>query len=367
MPELTEDEMHYFESGGDVKESLTKEPTDAPPPKPDEAPTAEVPASPPTAPEAPAEVAEADDADDEPEAPAEPGKRGRRVSRKEFDSERAARLAAEKQYNDAQVRNARVEERLNLLQQAIAPQPEAPAPVEAPDPEKDIFAYTRYLADQLNAVTSKVSDYEARITAGQQEMDNERRYFQAMNDFAGTKADFVPAYNYLLRSRAAELTSRSYQVTPEQIQGIMDGRVRVPQEIADALRLEERDLYRSAFAAGQDPAAQIYQYATMRGYRAPAAAPAAPAGTPGTPLGGAPAARQVAPSGQQTATDVISSIQRGQPAAASLSKAGGGPTDSELTPQALADMSEERFAEILNELQQRGEKGKMELQRLFGA
>ena len=61
---------------------------------------------------------------------------------------------------------------------------------------------------------------------------------------AGQKADFVQAYNHLMRSRAAELVARQYR--------IMDGRVRVPQPIADALRQEERDLYRSAFDAGQD-------------------------------------------------------------------------------------------------------------------
>jgi hypothetical protein len=60
------------------------------------------------------------------------------------------------------------------------------------------------------------------------------------------------------------------------------------------------------------------------------------------PIGGAPApaARQAGPS----VTEVVQSIQKGQPAAASLSRAGGGPTDTELTPQALAEMSEEGFA-----------------------
>ena len=45
-------------------------------------------------------------------------------------------------------------------------------------------------------------------------------------------------------------------------------------------------------------------------------------------------------------------------------KAGGTSPDTELTPQALAEMSEERFAEILNELQSRGDKAK--LMQLFG-
>ena len=46
-------------------------------------------------------------------------------------------------------------------------------------------------------------------------------------------------------------------------------------------------------------------------------------------------------------------------------KAGGTSPETDLTPEALANMSEERFAEILNELQARGDKDK--LKQLFGA
>ena len=37
----------------------------------------------------------------------------------------------------------------------------------------------------------------------------------------------------------------------------------------------------------------------------------------------------------------------------------GAAPDTELTPQALAEMSEERFAEVLNELQARGDKQRL--------
>ena len=46
-------------------------------------------------------------------------------------------------------------------------------------------------------------------------------------------------------------------------------------------------------------------------------------------------------------------------------KAGGAAPDIELTPEALANMGDERFAEILNELQARGDREK--LMQLFGA
>jgi hypothetical protein len=130
-------------------------------------------------------------------------------------------------------------------------------------------------------------------------------------------------------------------------------------------------LYRAAFERRADPAATIYQYTTLRGYRASAAAPTQPAGTPGTPLGGAapaapaPAARAPAPAAAApTATDVVQSIQRGQAASQSLSRAGGTSPDTQLTPQALAAMSDAQFEALYNELLNKGDKEK--LKDLFG-
>ena len=48
-----------------------------------------------------------------------------------------------------------------------------------------------------------------------------------------------------------------------------------------------------------------------------------------------------------------------QQVSASLSKPGGTSPGTDLTSQALAEMSEERFAEVVNELQARGDKTKL--------
>lgn len=370
--EYNEEEKKYFETG-EASDKLVEElKTPAPEVEPRETVEAPKPETP-----APVEAAKDDDADDadepkdEPAKPGEPQQRERRrFSRKEFESERAARLAAEKQFNDQRVEYAKAAERLALLQQALQEPVQPEAAPQVPDPEQDIFGYVRHLEQQLNGVTSEIKGYKEQIETGQREMDNERRYFESLNTYAGTKQDFVHAYNYLLRSRAAELTARSYQLTDEQLQGLMDGRVRVPTEIANELRQEERALYRTAFERGADPAQVIYQYATMRGYHAPAAnppaAPAAPAaGTPGTPLGGTPAApRAPAQGGVPTATDIVNQIQKGQPASASLSKAGGVVPDTELTPEALANMSDDKFEALFNELSQ--SKNKEKLRNLMG-
>src|SRR5262249_61816370 len=119
----------------------------------------------------------------------------------------------------------------------------------------------------------------------------------------------VQSPHALARGRAGGSAVPRYRGADRRL---IDGKVRVPQPIADALRQEERDLYRSAFENNQDPAAQIYSYATMRGYRAPAPAPAAPAGAPGTPLGPSAAPpRAAAPAPGPSVTDVVPSIQRG--------------------------------------------------------
>jgi len=183
MPETTPEpddgfsdaERHYFQSGGDVTDALAKEAA-APPVAPAPAPTE--PATPAIAPAAPAEpaaqaapaapelAAEADE-----DEPAEAGKPPRRVGYRKFQAEVEARRQLEARLQQQAVENARVAERLSLLQQALQ-QPETPAePPAKPDPETDIFGYTRYLEDQLQQIADKVNTYEQQITVGQAEME----------------------------------------------------------------------------------------------------------------------------------------------------------------------------------------------------
>ena len=61
---------------------------------------------------------------------------------------------------------------------------------------------------------------------------------------------------------------------------------------------------------------------------------------------------------------VVNQIQRGQTASASLSKAGGTAPDTELTPEVLANMSDEQFEVLFNELQNSNNKEK--LKQIFG-
>ena len=90
----------------------------------------------------------------------------------------------------------------------------------------------------------------------------------------------------------------------------------------------------------------------------------------GEPLGGqtatsgAPVQSSAPPTAAPTATDVVNQIQRGQAASASLSKTGGVAPDTELTPQTLANMSDDDFERLYDELSSSNNKEK--LKQIFG-
>jgi hypothetical protein len=154
---------------------------------------------------------------------------------------------------------------------------------------------------------------------------------------------------------------------------------------------EERAVVEQARKDGVSPAKRIYDLAVGRGFdrqkaidAAIAARTAANGGAPpapaagatgatvaaaplGTPLGGATGAAATgatgaaAPPAPSVAAE-IEAIKKGQGAALSLSGGGGAPADA-LTPQALADMSEEEFAQVFARLSG----NKTRLRELMGA
>ena len=86
----------------------------------------------------------------------------------------------------------------------------------------------------------------------------------------------------------------------------------------------------------------------------------ASSGEPGT-LGGqtVTSGAPVQSSAPPTDTDVVNQIQKGQPASASLSKAGGTAPDTQLTPEVLANMSDPEFERLYEELSNSGNKEKL--------
>src|SRR5438309_703083 len=222
---MTDDERAYFSTGGDVSDGLAR--TSGPlggAPEPPATPQLDHPAQSPQQPPEGHEqqhqraAAEMEDPGDE-IVPGQPNPR--RVSFRKYQAEQEARRQLEQQINEGAVARARLEERVNLLAQALQPDPpqQQPDPAnERPDPAQDIFAYVAWQERQLSELANKVNGYENQIQVGQAEMNEERRYITSLDSHAGRDPNFMQSYNYLLRSRAAELMHARYpQATIEQL------------------------------------------------------------------------------------------------------------------------------------------------------
>jgi hypothetical protein len=161
------------------------------------------------------------------------------------------------------IAHARTSARLDLLQEAIAPPPQPAAePSRRPELMSDIFGYTGDLGQRLDRL-------EGQIATGQAQMAEEGRYRASLDDAVRRDPSTLAAYSHLLSSRAAELMAGRFPTaTPDQLrQAAMQGHV--PPDIRQVIHEEERDIYRSAFAAGRDPAADIVCNAQLRGWRSP--------------------------------------------------------------------------------------------------
>jgi hypothetical protein len=354
---LTDAERAYLNSG-EVTDQLLQENKDAPPADtpPDE-----------TSPEvvADGEVTEpVEDAGDEPGAPGQPPKR---VGYRRYQEIEQRAITAEKRLQDQAVSSARVDERLKLLQEALQEprQDEITEEEGMPNPQEDIFGAFNWAVRQINGLNTKVTTYEQQIATGQREMENEKRYFDDINHFAGREPNFVNAYNYLLQGRTLDLMSQRYAkpdgMSDEQFIAAV-AKERVPNDIAEQIRNEERSLYREAFEKNQSPAEHIFRYALARGFRAQ---------PPKQALSGQKAANVSRETkGEQrvntpTVMQVIEGIKNGKTASQSLSNASGSAGGTQLTPQMLVDMSEEEFAQVYNAIVATGDKTK--LRELFGS
>jgi len=302
------------------------------------------------------------------------GKPQKRVSIHKFDrlkkqyDEREAELdKLRTSQRDADLRNAKIEERLQIINEALTTpggqQQTQEQPDPRPDPETDIFAYVQWQERQLIKAQERIEAFETAGKESAAEQELATTYHQDAGRFAQLEPTFAEAYVFLVRQRDAELL----------IAGVKDKKARDQQIVR-----EEKGLVRGAIEDGESPAERIYNMAKGRGFVPAAPKPAANGAANGAngaahPAPGAteppkdpnaldakPAARQPSGSGapspaqqQQAPVNVkteIENIKRGTEAAQSLSNVGGGPVPPQLTPEILADMPEEKFNDLVNSL-----------------
>jgi len=319
---LTPAEMEYFSSKGEKTEGLAPAES-TPAPTPTEAPTAD---AAPVDGEAPAEDDDGAFYIDE-NGKARSVITGKFVPHQALHKERERRKGVETELNTYRERMARAEERLAVLNEVLTQpaQPQAPTgpqTEEVPDPEKDIFAYVKYLEKKLSGIeqTTQKTVEERQREQGLQQLQS--AYAQDAQKFMTEKPDFKDAYGYIANSRAKELAALGYS----------------QDQIRQQLTYEETNIVAQAFQQRRSPSAVLYEQAIARGY---------------TPKQAAAAAQAVNPAQK------LDTVAKGQATQRSLSAAGGTAGEG-LTLEALANMSEEEFAATAAKI------GKSKLKALMG-
>jgi len=252
---------------------------------------------------------------------------GKFVPHAALHKERERRKSVEAEYLTVREKMARAEERLAVLNEVLQ-QPQAPQTAtaseqeEMPDPEKDIFAYVKWQAKEIERLKQTQTQVAERTQQQEGLQQLQRAYVQDAQTFAKDKPDFRDAYSHLANSRARELMALGYN----------------EQQIRSQLTQEETQIVAQAFQQRRSPAAVLYEQALARGYSPKQAAAAAQAPNPAQKL---------------------ETVARGQATQKSLSGAGGSSGEG-LTVEALANMSEQEFAEVQARI------GKSKMRALLG-
>ncbi len=261
----------------------------------------------------------------------------------------------------AKEREARVrlDERTKQLLEAIQQRqaPEAPKVDEDPEPdgEADPIGNLQWHNRQL---AKRVEDLSGGVQQREQQTAAEREEAQVLNTLsadleraAGADPSFGDAFVHLRETRYRELgfIYADIDITdPEQCKRLSpDDQARLSQSIQKSFHNEQLLVARQAIAARKSPASVVRNLAVARGFVPKAAAPA---GAPApAPRGNGRPSVPDAPAGRPTVKDELAAIRDGLGSSRSLSDAGGSPGET-ITPQALAEMSDDEFADLYNSL-----------------
>lgn len=227
---------------------------------------------------------------------------------------------------------ARGDERLRLLSEVMAPQPNAAAAQAEedpePDPNEDIIGWAQWSRRENGRLREAINTTQGFVKDTSDDQTLRTNYQQDAISFARETPDFLNAYNHLITARAATLEAQGFG----------------EKEIRTILVNEEKGLVQRANNAGKRPAAMIYAMAQNMGYRKPAPVdPAIAAAAAAQTNGNGKAAATPAANGaaKPSVTEEIERIARGQAAGKSLGDAGG--ASSDLTIESLASMSDRDF------------------------
>lgn len=250
------------------------------------------------------------------------GTNGQFVPHKAFHAVREKYKSTRDELATTKEKFARADERLALLNEVLSgqqkPADQTSQQEEMPDPEKDIFAYVKWQAKQIDTLKSQLTEGTTKQEAREQETVFRNTYIADATAFNAKTPDFKDAYLHLVQGRDKELA----------VMGMTD-----PAERKAFIAKEEKAIVEQALARKVSPSEMLYQLAQNRGYAKKAA--------------------------QSDPASKIENIRKSQAASLSLTGTGGSSGEG-LTAAALADMSEAEFEQVMSKL------SKSERARLLG-
>ena len=264
-----------------------------------------------------------------------------RVSAKKLSKAEGERDAARAEAQTLRERQARLDERLQIINEALVQPAQAAAAAaqaeedQEPDPEADIFAHNKWLGRQLASANKAIDDMRQGRQAENNDATIANNYLEDSRAFAGKEPNFFPAYSFLMASRMAEL---AIVYTGKEVADL------TPEEKDRCMRTivsEEKAIVAGALKDKRSPAVAVFNLAKARGYRPQVAADPDPAAAAAAAANGA-----AKPAAAPKVADEIARIKNGQASSMSLSDGGGSPS-SPMTAEKLANMSEAEFTRFV--------------------
>lgn len=304
---LSPEEMAYFESGGEgpIEQDEEQRGSDAS--------------------EEDAGNAKANDDSAEGKQGQQKDEKGRYVPHQALHAEREEHKKTRAELQELKEFRARMEERWRLFEQAQQAQKgggeeqeEAP-----PDPNEDIFAFSRWQAKQLEKLNAKVAQREQQERQYQEQAQQEQQIWGLWQSdaqrYAKENPDFPNAAKWLAETRDRQLQALSI-ANPH----FSDPRARSAQ-----IDAELKQIVVAAAQRGMSPSEAVYEIALSYGYTRQEAEAAAKG-----------ADNEVA--------EKLQRLEKAQTASKTVGKASGRSGGDEITPETLAAMSEEDFSRWLS-------------------
>lgn len=284
----------------------------------------------------------------------------RRILKKRDEQIEALRVELQKR----EVRDAKLNERLAILDEAMRTPPAPAQTDEDPEPpEDDVFESVAWLRRQNARLAKQVEEVRTGVQQTSTEQKEEQAfrsyYAQDVQGIRQSDPNFDEAYTFLMLSRDRELEAMGYKDANARRQMIVNDERRIVKKAMDEWR-----------ESGQPTSAaqRLVALAVARGYKpgvlaqqgAPEPGAGAEATTPAKPNGKAPAAPGAAPAARPSVKDEVTRLREAREANQSLSDAGGSPAPV-LTTETMLNLSDDEFGDLIDKLP------KDKLKELMGA